>query len=399
MSEDEALAAANITGEDKALIKKFVAYKVAEKGITTKRVEKLLSTLRMIATRYLKGHRFQNLNKDDIINIVAAIEHTEDLKAWTRRDYKLIFRMFLLWLGKDAAWVKVTPPKNDLQAEEMLTPDEVNALIDVANSLRDKALIASLYEGGFRVAELGNTKIKDLVFDEYGAVVIVRGKTGVRRVRLISSVPYLQQWLEAHPCRKDRNAPLWISTTKDKEGETQHTILKYDALRLQLGKLAKKAGIKKRVNPHNFRHSRASYLASRLTESQLEQYLGWEHGSSMPRTYVHMSGRDVDTRLLEIHGLDIPRKKDEPTTRLCPTCKALNQIKAGVCWQCKRPLDMKPEDYISLEDQLRELREEHERLKSEMRPAAFVTDFLSTLAREPALLRELAKMLEEQSGE
>lgn len=403
MSEAEELAAADIAEENKALIKRFVSYKVAEQGITGPRADKLSRTLRLISTRYLSERQFQDLTKDEIVEVVVTIQQSEDMKPWTRRDYKLILRMFLLWIGKDVSWIKTTPPSNDISPEERLTPVEIELLIDTAKTLRDKALIACLYEGGFRVAELGNTQLKDVVVDEYGVVVIVRGKTGMRRVRLISSVPYLQQWIAVHPLKEDRNAPLWISTTHDTDGTEQHSILRYDALRIQLNKIAKRAGIKKKVNPHNFRHSRASYLASRLTESQLEEYLGWEHGSTMPRTYVHMSGRDVDDRLLELHGLDIPHKKDEPTTRLCPVCKALNQAKANVCWQCKRPLDMAPEDYVSLEGRLNELREEQEKLKAELEAShhrgAFAEDFLTQLARDPKLLKALRLMLDGQRGD
>ena len=350
IQEAALLAQASLSEEDKALITRFVDYKIAESGISKNRATKLSRTLRLIGERYLRGSHFQEITREDTVRIVAEIEQNEDMKAWTRRDYKLILRMFLLWLDKDAGWIKLKPPRNDLRAEEMLSQEDVKALIDAANSLRDKALIASLYEGGFRIAELATAQVKDVAFDQYGAVLIVRGKTGLRRVRLISSVPHLQQWLGAHPRRDDRNAPLWIDTTR-------HEFMKYDAIRKQLQKIAKRAGVKKNVNPHNFRHSRASYLASRLTESQLEEYLGWEHGSAMARTYVHLSGRDVDEQLLRLHGLDGEQKKDEPTVKRCPFCKAINAIGHTVCHNCKRPLEMKAEDVISLEDELEAIRE------------------------------------------
>ncbi|HDS45716.1 MAG TPA: hypothetical protein ENN68_06465 [Methanomicrobia archaeon] len=49
--------------------------------------------------------------------------------------------------------------------------------------------------------------------------------------------------------------------------------------------------MKKRVNPHNFRHSWSTHLASRLTESQMEEYSGWVQGSKMLSIYVYLSGR------------------------------------------------------------------------------------------------------------
>jgi len=43
--------------------------------------------------------------------------------------------------------------------------------------------------------------VGDVEFDRLGAVIIVRGKTGMRRIRLIESVPDLQRWLAVHSRR------------------------------------------------------------------------------------------------------------------------------------------------------------------------------------------------------
>ena len=81
-------------------------------------------------------------------------------------------------------------------------------MIDAANSIRDKALIACLYEGGFRIGELGGLSLGDVTFDRYGAMVIVNGKTGMRRVMLIFAMPYLSQWLESHPLREKKRCTV-----------------------------------------------------------------------------------------------------------------------------------------------------------------------------------------------
>lgn len=101
-------------------------------------------------------------------------------------------------------------------------------MIDAAENLRDRAIIAMLYEGGFRVGEIGSIiKVRDIDFDRYGAIAVVRGKTGMRRVRLIwAMLPYIAQWLEVHPRRKERNAPLWIIKASD-----AREALGYDAKR------------------------------------------------------------------------------------------------------------------------------------------------------------------------
>ncbi|MBW2965283.1 tyrosine-type recombinase/integrase, partial [Candidatus Woesearchaeota archaeon] len=77
----------------------------------------------------------------------------------------------------------------------------------------------------------------------------------------------------------------------------------YSAIRSMVSRTFEKAGIRKKCNPHAFRHSRATYMANHLTEFQMNQYFGWIQGSDMPSTYVHMSGREVDDAILAMNGL------------------------------------------------------------------------------------------------
>lgn len=60
---------------------------------------------------------------------------------------------------------------------------------------RDKVLVSILYESGCRISKILNLKIRNMEFDSYGADLIVKGKTGQHRVRLIDSVPRLMTWL------------------------------------------------------------------------------------------------------------------------------------------------------------------------------------------------------------
>jgi integrase/recombinase XerD len=67
------------------------------------------------------------------------------------------------------------------------------------------------YEGGFRASELLLMNVGDVTLDERGARVNVRGKTGERRVRLISSAPILGEYLDVHPLRDNPGSPLWLN--------------------------------------------------------------------------------------------------------------------------------------------------------------------------------------------
>jgi len=83
-------------------------------------------------------------------------------------------------------------------------------------------------------------RIKHVSFDEFGVVLRVSGKTGERRVRVVSSAPLVASWLTHHPNREDREAPLWT--------QSKNEPLTYDAARMMLHRRAKSAGIRKQVN-------------------------------------------------------------------------------------------------------------------------------------------------------
>ena len=96
------------------------------------------------------------------------------------------------------------------------------------------------------------------------------------------------------------------------------------------------AGVKKRVNPHNFRHSRETYLANFLTEAQMKEFFGWTQDSKMAGVYVHMSGRNVDNALLKIYGIKNDEEKRESIfkPKECPRCQKVNQATNKFCSRC-----------------------------------------------------------------
>ena len=126
------------------------------------------------------------------------------------------------------------------------TEEDIRKLVENAQNLRDKALIFSLYESGCRIGEILTLNINNVNFDEYGAILLVTGKTGDRRVRLIASAPLLSSWIENHPRNSELKAPLWVNfSTNNRYGR-----LGYSSAKLMIKKVAVRAGIKKRVFPH-----------------------------------------------------------------------------------------------------------------------------------------------------
>ena len=97
--------------------------------------------------------------------------------------------------------------------------------------------------------------------------------------------------------------------------------------------ILQRAELKVRKRPvHLFRHSRAIELACMgMSEVELCTFFGWEIGSPMARTYVHLSGRDLKRGMSRI--FELPTEPDnEPVlkmeSRICPRCKRINPPQA-----------------------------------------------------------------------
>ncbi len=330
--------------------KKILAFDeyLTAKGYSEKR--RLVYLLTLPRLRLLLGKSFRAASKQDIIGLMAKLEHMKSergrpLEEWTKHTYRVVTKKFYQWLydlaedgeyPSQVSWIHSRATNNrHILPEELLTMEDVKRLLVAAEKdPRDKAFIMTLWESGCRIGEVLALRIKHVAFDEFGAVLHVSGKTGERRVRVVSAAPLLAGWLSHHPDRGTPDAPVWL--------ESGGKAFTYDAARMMLRIHADQARIKKRVNPHTFRHSEASELANDLTEAQMSEYFGWKQGSKMPGIYVHLSGRNVDQRLLEIKGVKKPEKKEEQTAvKACSRCGHVNPPTGRFCMKCALPLDLK----------------------------------------------------------
>lgn len=274
---------------------------------------------------------------------MANIIENQSYTAHTKHDYKIVVKRFFKWLRgtknypDEVEWIKTTIKEaNTMIPEDLHTEEDINKLIDAAKHPRDKAMVAFLYESGCRVGELLSLKIKNVVFDELGAIVTLNGKTGMRKIMVVSSVPHLSTWIENHPIRDNPESPLWIPISNHNRSDP----VLYPNFRLILNQLGKKANINKKMNPHSFRHSRATHMASHLTEAQMNNYFGWVQGSKMAGTYVHMSGRDMNNAILKMNGLKSKEEvKQEFSPKKCKRCEMVNSPNGKFCMRCGAPLD------------------------------------------------------------
>jgi site-specific recombinase XerD/ribosomal protein L40E len=330
-----------ISSERRETAKAFIEY-LAASQLSPKTIENYLKALRSLESR---GKPYTEITRQDLMR--WSNELGSRVAPGTANLYRVCIKRFYKWLLIDdednevypeiVKWIKRARSRSNYGGI-VLNKEQVLAMIQVADNQRDRALLFTLYESGARASELISLKIKDVTLDQYGAIIRVRGKTGERRIRLIESVPDLRLWLEMHPDARDSETKLWISAKQPRNGLT------YIGLHQLVKKYAKRIGLDGEISAHTFRHSRATHLASVLTEAQMKEIFGWTRGSDMPACYVHLSGRDVDQAILKLHGIENEeRKQDEELLKpkTCPRCKTTNSPTAKFCQQCSLALDIK----------------------------------------------------------
>jgi hypothetical protein len=234
--------------------------------------------------------------------------------------------------------VKGKTPKDKLCREDLPTDDDVQKLLNVcADSPRDKAMIAVHEEAGTRIGELLTLQIKHVILDEYGANLLVDGKTGARKIRIVLSVPYLTKWINVHPMKDDLEAPLFVFISKVNSFGKPVTYAGFNNI---LRKRVKQAGITKRIHSHLFRHKEITEMASELTEAESRMRHGWTKSSPMPARYTHLNQEDLDNKILKMKGVKKEEEREELELRECVYCKIKHAIDAKYCEICSRPLDV-----------------------------------------------------------
>ncbi|MDI3497930.1 site-specific integrase [Archaeoglobus sp.] len=394
---------------NKELLKRFQK-ELLVNNYSYARIQKLLSHL-IVIFRNFPDIDFEKATAEEIKEIIAWVQSRE-LSPETRRDYKVALRVFYKWIEygsvKDRrapsvmAGINVNVSRREQKLpDDILSEEDIRSLIKNATNSRAKCLIALLWETGARMGEIIDLKVRDIKPWKYGYQVVLRGKTGSRRVPLIVSEPYINEWLDEHPLKDCEEWPdvwLWVHIRDQNHGKGRIMGEKadYHSLIKDIRRAAKKAGISKPVNPHNFRHSRATFLANYFTEAQMNQWFGWVPASRMPSLYVHLSGRDIDIAYATLHGLD---SKEERMPKLvpkkCPRCE-LGKIPAEskFCPRCGAPLD--PRVVKEVEEAESKVFEAFASVKDE--DVLKMLEFVSKLYRIAKSDAEVLKILREVVG-
>jgi integrase/recombinase XerD len=200
-------------------------------------------------------------------------------------------------------------PKIGLRLPEVLSTEEIDDIIaaidlSIPEGQRNKAIIEALYGSGLRVSELIGLQLSKLYMDE--GYMIVDGKGSKQRLVPLSplSIRQIELW------KMDRNR-LDI-----KKGNEDILFLNRRGSKLTramiftiVKDLSAKAGIRKNVSPHTFRHSFATHLLENGANLRVIQQLLGHESIITTELYTHVDVHFLRSAILDFHPLNKRNKK------------------------------------------------------------------------------------------
>ncbi len=264
--------------------------KGVEEEKTLKRLETELK-IRGFSLETVKAYTRHNACFLGFIKKKPVSVSEQDLKAYLAHlisDKKLssstvaLVRSSLLFfynqvLGKGFSSIKT--PKIQRNPPEVLSKDEIKALIDACVSPKSRLLIEFLYSSGLRVSECLNLMVEHIDFNER-ICVVKQGKGKKNRITVLSE--NLAQSLKNYFEKKGFSSGLIF---RNKKGDVLST---RNAQKIVSG-AARRAGISKKVSPHKLRHSFATHLLDSGVSIRVIQELLGHSNLQTTQIYTHVS--------------------------------------------------------------------------------------------------------------
>jgi integrase/recombinase XerD len=233
-----------------------------------------------------------------------------ELSQNTVWSYVKAVRGFLAWAKAEGEGVDAEAklPRLPHRHIEVLTRDEVQRIEDAADSERDKLIVRVLGDSGVRVGELVKLRERDLIQQsrtEAFLRVVGRSQGGGAKgdkYRMVPMAPALAKRLLRYIERSrpaDANTDrVFVSRRRSPNGGYEP--ITESGVQQMIRDVAERAGIRKRVHPHLFRHSAATFMLQRgMNPLLVAQVLGHTSLAMIQRVYAHLTPTDAHQALMQ----------------------------------------------------------------------------------------------------
>jgi integrase/recombinase XerD len=178
---------------------------------------------------------------------------------------------------------KIHRPKRAKVLPNVLSKQEVKAILEAHGNIKHKAMLSMIYSCGLRRSELLHLKFSDI--DSKRNIVLLKNAKG-KKDRIAPLSPKILELLRNY--YKDYKPTVWLF-----EGQIKGKQYSEYSLQSVLKQALQKTGITKPVTLHWLRHSYATHLLESGTDLRYIQELLGHSSSKTTEIYTHVSTKSL----------------------------------------------------------------------------------------------------------
>ena len=289
--------------------KGFKSYLQLEKSLSENSVEAYTRDIEHLTQFLLEKKLLANpaditlKNLQQFIKWIAELGMMATSQARIISGIKAFYKYCLLEdISKTDPTTLLEAPKLKRSLPDTLSFPEIESMIDKvdlskAEGGRNKAILETMYSCGLRVSEVVNLKISQLYLDL--GYVRVTGKGDKERLIPIgsSAVKFISIYknnIRIHADIKKGNEDILFLNNR---GSRLSRVMIFYIIK----DLALKAGIKKTVSPHTFRHSFATHLVEGGADLRAVQVMLGHESITTTEIYTHLDREFLRKTLEQFH--------------------------------------------------------------------------------------------------
>jgi integrase/recombinase XerD len=215
--------------------------------------------------------------------------------------YLRSLNLLLAWLSEqgELGQLRAMTHKSELKRMEVLSKAEIDGMLRVASTLRNRLIVRVLAETGCRLGELIRLRVGDLMSQDGQQFLYLRGKSGERWVAIRRD---LYRQLAAYisgrrPGRAAEEEPIFLA---QRRRDGKHEPLTPSGVQQMIRYVAQEAGIERRVHPHLFRHTYGTVFIAKGGDSvMLAKILGHRSLSMINTVYADPKQAHIAQAMLE----------------------------------------------------------------------------------------------------
>lgn len=300
-------------------IESYKTYLILEKSLSSNSVEAYLNDINKLAKYCADEHNIKVPDEVKYDTLKDYLVHVSEIGVTNRTQARCIssIRSFFKFLVFDGQLENnptrlLEAPKIGRKLPNILTVEEIDAMLNAVEMYkpegqRNKAIIEMLYSCGLRVSELIDIKLSNINFRM--GIVKIEGKGNKERVIPMSKNAkeeikrYLKVYRDYLDIEKGYEDILFLN----KRGTSLSRVMVFNIIK----HMAQRAGIKKNVSPHTFRHSFASHLVSGGADLRAVQDMLGHESILTTEIYTHLDNHYLKDTINKYH----PRAQEGKTEK------------------------------------------------------------------------------------